>query len=77
MTPALIVVQGARAGILSFFYFQYVARRYNTNPQTKQTVLLLVERLDGFAGHRLVPAPVKRLYDSAKGFVAMVAARFK
>ena len=76
MSPMLIVLQGHRAALLSFFYFQYVARRYKSNPQTVQTVGLLVQRLDGFGNHRLVPGPVKVLYGRVKGAVAWVAGRF-
>ena len=75
MTPMLIVVQGYRAGLLAFF-FQYVARRYKSNPQTKQTVGLLVERIDGIAAHRFVPGGVRTIYGKVKGLVAAGAERF-
>ena len=76
MTPMLIVLQGYRAGMLSFFFFQYVSRRYKSNPQTAQTVRMLVERIDGFAEHRFVPGVVGTLYRKAKGLVASAAQRF-
>jgi hypothetical protein len=75
MTPMLIVVQGYRAGLLAFFFFQYVARRYKSNPQTKQTVGLLVERVDGIAAHRFVPGGVRTIYGKVKGLVAAGAER--
>jgi len=76
MTPMLIVVQGYRAALLSFFFFQYVARRYRSNSQTSQTVRLLVERVDGIANHRFVPAVVRTIYGKAKGLIAAGAQRF-
>merc|ERR1719378_1473134 len=54
MGPMLIVLQGFRAAALTFFYFQYVCRRYNTNPQTVQVVGLFVQKADGICKHRFV-----------------------
>jgi len=76
MSPMLVVVQGYRAALLGFFYFQYVARRYKSNAQTVQVVQLLVERVDGISQHRLVPAPVQQVYTKAKSLIAMAADRF-
>lgn len=75
MGPLLAVVQGYRAMLLTFFYFQYVCRRYKTNPQTVQTVGLFVEKLEGVCKHRLVPAPVQNVYSRLKYFVGLAASK--
>jgi len=76
MGPMLIVVQGYRALLLTFFYFQYVARRYKTNQQTSQSVRLLTEKVDGVVNHRLVPAPLRAVYGKAKNLIGFAANRF-
>ena len=73
MGPMLVVVQGYRALLLSFFYFQYVSRRYKSNPQTVQTVRLFVDKLDSFGNHRMVPGGFKNLYAKLKQLVALAA----
>ena len=75
MGPMLVVVQGYRALLLSFFYFQYVSRRYKSNPQTVQTVRLFVEKLDGICKHRFVPSPMQAAYDRIKYFVGLFAGK--
>ena len=76
MSPMLVIVQGYRAALLGFFYFQYIARRYKSNPQTVQVVRLLLERLDGVFHHRFVPAPLQGVYTKVKSLLAMAAQRF-
>jgi len=75
MGPPLVVVQGYRALLLTFFYFQYVSRRYKSNPQTVQVVGLFVQKLDGVAQHRWVPPPVQAVYAKLKYFVGLAADR--
>merc|ERR1711904_533148 len=62
MSPLLIVVQGLRAGLIGFFYFQYVVRRYRSNQATVQTVQMLVEKIDGVLKHRYAPAFLQNVY---------------
>ena len=76
MTPLLIVVQGLRAALLGFFYFQYVVRRYRTNQLTVQAVTLFLERTDGFFSHRFVPTPVNTLYRRFKTGISYIAEKF-
>lgn len=73
MGPPLAVVQGYRALLLTFLYFQYVSRRYKTSQQTVQVVGLFVQKLDGVATHRFVPAPVQQVYTKAKYYVGLAA----
>ena len=76
MTPMLIAVQGLRAAILSFFFFQYVSRRYKSNPQTVQTLRLFVERVDSLFAYRFVPGGVRAMYEKVKGLIGSLATRF-
>jgi len=76
MGPPLVLIQGYRALMLSFFYFQYVCRRYKTNEQTVHVVGLFVQKADGICKHRFVPAAVHPLYDKVKGLIRMAANRF-
>ena len=73
MGPMLVVVQGYRALLLSFFYFQYVSRRYKVNAQTVQVVGLFVQKADGIFKHRFVPAPLQAVYTRFKYFVGLAA----
>ena len=75
--PFFCVVQGYRALLLTFFYFQYVARRYRVSQMTVQTVTLLVQKVDGIAAHRLVPAPLHAVYSKAKWAVGKAAERIQ
>jgi hypothetical protein len=77
MGPMLVVVQGPRAALLSFFYFQYVCRRYKSNSQTVQTVQIFVQKLDGWCKHRFVPAPLQHVYERAKRAVGWVAGKIQ
>ena len=70
MGPLLVVVQGYRALLMSFFFFQYVARRYKSNQQTQQTVMIFTQKADGWFKHRLVPMPLQNVYMNAKTYVA-------
>ena len=47
MTPFLVFVHGYKMGVMAFFLFQYVARRYKTNRMTAETVGMLSQRIDG------------------------------
>jgi len=73
MMPLLVVVQGYRALLLWFFYFQYLVRRHRTNPTTVQTVQMLMQKLDGIAHHRFAPAILQTLYTRAKSLVSLAA----
>ena len=73
MTPLLCLVQGSRAAILGFFYFQYVVRRHRSNPLTVQSLELLVKQLDGVFQHRWSPAPLQTIYRRGKSGVAWAA----
>jgi len=75
MGPALAVVQGYRALILTFFYFQYVARRYKSNQLTVQVVGLFVGKIDGVLKHRLVPSPLQQGYEQIKSLIGTIANR--
>jgi len=77
MGPMLFVVQGARALVLSFLYFQYVCRRYKTNAQTVQTVRLFVEKVDGIGKHRYVPAPIQTAYGRVKWAIGFAAEKLR
>ena len=62
MSPLVMVVQGARAAVLVFFYFQYVARRHAESYWTQQAVKALTDKADGERAPRCVrsrlsPAP--------------------
>ena len=76
MGPPLVVVQGYRALMLSFFYFQYVSRRYKTSQQTQQVIGLLVEKADGMFKHPRVPAGVHGVYEKAKYYIGVAASKF-
>jgi len=71
--PLVVAANGLRSAVLAFFYFQYVARRYNSSFWTKQAVTALTEKLNGIFHHRYCPAPVGMLFDRLKGVVAMLA----
>jgi len=73
MTPMLVAVHGARAGILAFFYFQYVVRRHRTNELTQQAVTLLNQQVTGMLSHRFVPGPFMVLYGKIKMLVGKAA----
>lgn len=75
MGPLLVVVQGYRAALLSFFYFQYVCRRYRSNPSTVQTVSLFVGKVESVCKHRYVPAPAQRGYETIKGAITWAAGK--
>ena len=69
MTPVLCLVQGFRAALLGFFFFQYVVRRSRSNEMTMKALDLLNERADGIFRHRYVPAPLQNVYSNAKKFI--------
>jgi len=73
MSPLLCVVQGARAAILGFFYFQYVVRRYRSNQFTQLAVGHFDERVGSLLSHRFVPAPLKMVYARFKGLIGKLA----
>eukprot|EP00325_Prymnesiales_sp_UTEX-LB-985_P023884 CAMPEP_0174720684 /NCGR_PEP_ID=MMETSP1094-20130205/34191_1 /TAXON_ID=156173 /ORGANISM="Chrysochromulina brevifilum, Strain UTEX LB 985" /LENGTH=361 /DNA_ID=CAMNT_0015921209 /DNA_START=84 /DNA_END=1169 /DNA_ORIENTATION=+ len=73
MSPLLIVVQGARAAILGFFYFQYVVRRYRTNQFTQLAVSHFDERVGSMLSHRFAPAPLKMIFVRFKALIGKVA----
>ena len=73
MAPLLCIVQGLRAAIMGFFFFQYVVRRYRTNELTVTTTNLLIDKADGLFRHRYVPAPLQNLYAKLKSFIALAA----
>jgi len=75
MGPLLVVVQGTRAMLMTFFYFQYLSRRYRTNEQTVQVVRLFEEKADGICKHRLVPAPLQAGYDRVKGLIRFASTK--
>ncbi|KOO52742.1 phosphopantothenoylcysteine decarboxylase [Chrysochromulina tobinii] len=69
MTPVLCLVQGFRAALLGFFFFQYVVRRSRSNEMTMKALELLTERSDSVFRHRYVPAPLQIVYSNAKKFI--------
>eukprot|EP00322_Chrysochromulina_rotalis_P018573 CAMPEP_0115859474 /NCGR_PEP_ID=MMETSP0287-20121206/16633_1 /TAXON_ID=412157 /ORGANISM="Chrysochromulina rotalis, Strain UIO044" /LENGTH=389 /DNA_ID=CAMNT_0003313773 /DNA_START=12 /DNA_END=1181 /DNA_ORIENTATION=+ len=73
MTPLLCIVQGMRAALLGFFFFQYVVRRYRTNELTVKAVDLLVERINDIFAHKYMPAPLQTVYSKAKSLIGMAA----
>jgi len=75
MGPLLVVVQGTRALLLTFFYFQYLSRRYRSNEQTVQCVRLFEEKADSILKHRLVPPPLQAAYERLKGLIRFASSK--
>ena len=58
---------------MSFFFFQYVSRRYKSNQQTQQTVMIFTQKADGWFKHKYVPQPLQNVYAKVKAIVAFGA----
>jgi len=77
MSPMIVLAQGLRAGVLVFFYFQYVARRHSHDYFTQQAVTTLTENMNGIFHHKWCPSPIGMLFDRLKGLVALAATKVR
>ena len=75
MSPLLVVLQGHRAAVLGFFFFQYVVRRYRVNALTVQAVGLLTSRVDGALNHKWCPRALGLAFGKLKAAVKWAAGK--